>query len=132
MATTSKQMHKIYTHVCIDENWDDMAKRVTIPVSMPVDVIKKVDDVRAKLGYRSRNEVIRESIRHFIEEIEGMKIIKLRNLPRRKAKQEIWNYLQKKDVTYASDIAEDLRLDYELVLDIIRELWEEDKVEEAA
>lgn len=131
MAETTRKMHKIYTHVCTDENWDDMAKRVTIPVSMPGDVIKRVDDVRAKLGYRSRNEVIRESIRCFIEEVEGTKIIKLRDLPRQEAKQEVWDYLQKKDVTYASDIAEDLRLDYELVLDIIRELWEENKVEEA-
>lgn len=106
-------------------------KRATIPVSLPVEVIKKLDDTRAKLGYRSRNEVIRESIGRFIEEVEGMKIIKLRNVPRQKAKQEIWGYLQKKEVAYASDIAEDLRLDYRLVVDVIRELWEEEKVEEA-
>jgi metal-responsive CopG/Arc/MetJ family transcriptional regulator len=30
-------------------------------------VIKKPDDARATLGYRSRNEVIRESIRRLIE-----------------------------------------------------------------
>ncbi|MDH5443752.1 MAG: ribbon-helix-helix domain-containing protein [Hadesarchaea archaeon] len=106
-------------------------KRATIPVSLPVEVIKKLDDARAKLGYRSRNEVIRESIGRFIEEVEGMKIIKLRDIPRQKAKREIWDYLQKKEVTYASDIAEELRLDYGLVVDIIRELWEEEKVEEA-
>lgn len=111
-------------------NLDDM-KRATIPVSLPVEVIKKLDDARAKLGYRSRNEVIRESIGRFIEEVEGMKIIKLRDIPRQKAKREIWDYLQKKEVTYASDIAEELRLDYGLVVDIIRELWEEEKVEEA-
>ncbi|MDH5686141.1 MAG: ribbon-helix-helix domain-containing protein, partial [Hadesarchaea archaeon] len=93
-------------------------KRATIPVSLPVEVIKKLDDARAKLGYRSRNEVIRESIGRFIEEVEGMKIIKLRDIPRQKAKREIWDYLQKKEVTYASDIAEELRLDYGLVVDI--------------
>ncbi len=111
-------------------NLDGM-KRATIPVSLPIEVIKKLDETRAKFGYRSRNEVIRESIGRFIEEVKGMKIIKLRSVSRQKAKREIWDYLQKKDVVYASDIAEELRLDYGLVADIIREFWEEKKVEEA-
>lgn len=106
-------------------------KRATIPVSLPVEVVKKLDEARAKLGYRSRNEVIRESIDRFIEEVRGMKIIKLREMPRQEAKREIWDYLQKKEVVYTSDIADDLRLDYGLVVDIIRELWEEKKIEEA-
>ena len=106
-------------------------KRATIPVSLPAEVIKKLEETRTKLGYRSRNEVIRESIRRFIEEVEEMKIIQLREMPREKAKKEILGYLQKKEVAYPSDIADDLRLDYGLVVDIIRELWEGKKVEEA-
>jgi predicted DNA-binding protein len=109
----------------------DTMKRATIPVSLPIEIIKRLDDARAKLGYRSRNEVIRESIKHFIEEVEGMKIIKLRNLSKREAKKEILDYLRKKEVTYTSDIADELRLDYGLVIDIVRELWEEEKIEEA-
>lgn len=106
-------------------------KRATIPVSLPVELVKKLDSMRAKLGYRSRNEVIRESIRRFIEEVEEMRIIRLRDIPKQKAKEEIWDYLQKKEVAYPSDIADELRLDYGLVVDIVRELWEEEKVEEA-
>jgi len=52
-------------------------------------------------------------------------------VPRREAKREIWDYLQKKEIVYTSDIADDLRLDYGLVVDIICELWEEKKIEEA-
>lgn len=106
-------------------------KRATVPVSLPAEVIKKLDDARAKLGYRSRNEVIRESIRHFIEEVEGMRIIQLRDVSKGQARREILEYLRKKEITYPSDIAEELRLDYGLVADIIRELWEGKKVEEA-
>jgi len=111
-------------------NLSDM-KRATIPVSLPVELVKKLDSARAKLGYRSRNEVIRESIKRFIEEVEEMRIIRLRSVSRQKAKEEIWSYHKKKEVAYPSDVADELRLDYGLVVDIIRELWEEEKVEEA-
>jgi len=108
----------------------DVMKRATIPISLPIEEVKKIDDMRAKLGYRSRNEVIRESIRRFIEEVGEMKIIKLRDVPREKAKREILDYLRKKEIAYPSDISDELRLDYGLVADIIRELWEEKKVED--
>ncbi len=108
----------------------DAMKRATIPISLPIGEVKKIDDMRAKLGYRSRNEVIRESIRRFIEEVGEMRIIKLRDVPRERAKREILDYLRKKNVAYPSDIADELRLDYELVADIIRELWEGKEVED--
>jgi len=96
---------------------------------MSPEVVKRIDGARAKLGYRSRNEVVRESIKHFLDEVGEMKIIKLREVPRGKAKKEILGYLQKKEVAYPSDIADELRLDYKLVVGIIHELWEEKKVE---
>ena len=73
--------------------------------------------------------MIRESIKRFLEEVGETEIIKLRNVPKEKAKREIWNYLQKKEMAYPSDIADELRLDYRSVVDIIRELWEAKKVE---
>jgi len=126
MVENSIRFIQPYTNMDLDK-----MERATIPVSLPAEVVKKLDEARAKLGYRSRNEVIRESIGRFIEEVEGMKIIKLRDVPRREAKREIWDYLQKKEIVYTSDIADDLRLDYGLVVDIICELWEEKKIEEA-
>jgi len=106
-----------------------MQKRTTVPISLSPEFVKQIDNVRAKLGYRSRNEVIRESIKHFLDEVGEMKIIKLRKVPRKKAKKEVLDYIQKKEIAYASDVADELRLDYRLVVDIIRELWEEKKVE---
>ncbi len=120
----------IYIQTYANDKSDAMT-RATIPVSLPEETVKKLDGARAKLGLRSRNEVIRESIDRFMDEVEGMKIIKLRDVPRQKAKQEILDYIKKKDVTYASDIADDLRLDYKLVVEVVRELWGEKRVEEA-
>ncbi len=108
--------------------YDRMQKRITVPISMSPDVVKRIDVARAKLGYRSRNEVVRKSIEHFLEEVGEMKIIELRSVPKTEAKREVWDYLRKKGTAYPSDIADDLRLEYKLVVEIIRELWGEKKV----
>ena len=105
-----------------------MQKRVTVPISMSPDLVERIDIARAKLGYRSRNEVIRKSVEHFLEEAGETKIIKLRNIPKVKAKREVWEYLCRRGTAYPSDVADELRLDYRLVVEIIRELWEEKKV----
>jgi len=124
----AKQMHKFYTPVCINEDWVDMTKRATIPVSMPVDVIKRVDNVRAKLGYRSRNEVIRESVRHFLEEIEEMKVIRIRNISLKQAKKEILAYLKQRNSAYVSDIADTLGIDIQVAFKAVEELQREGEV----
>lgn len=123
------QMHKIYTLVCINGDWVDMTKRATIPVSMSVDVIKRVDNVRAKLGYRSRNEVIRESVRHFLEEIEEMKVIRIRNISLKQAKKEILAYLKQRNSAYVSDIADTLGIDIRLAFKAVEGLQREGEVE---
>ncbi len=65
-----------------------------------------------------------------LEKTAKIKVVKLRDMPKQKAKQEILDYIKKKDVTYTSNIADNLRLDYKLVVKIVRELWGEKKVEE--
>jgi len=105
-----------------------MTKRATIPVSMPVEIIKRVDNVRAKLGYRSRNEVIRESVRHFLEEIEEMKVIRIRNISLKQAKKEILAYLKQRNSAYVSDIADTLGIDIQLAFKAVEELQREGEV----
>lgn len=125
MVVTARQMHKVYTSVCINKNWVDMAERATIPVSMPVELVKRVDNARAKLGYRSRNEVIRESVRHFLEEIDEMKVIRIRNISLKQAKKEILAYLKKRNSAYVSDIADTLGIDIQLAFKAAEELERE-------
>lgn len=103
-------------------------KRVTIPVSMPAEVVEKVDAARARLGYRSRNEVIRESVKRFLEEIEEAKVIRIRNLGLRQAKEEILAYLEKHNSVYVSELAEALGLDINLAFKAVAELEREGAV----
>lgn len=119
------KMHKVNTPVCINENWVEMAERATIPVSMPVDVVERIDRARAKLGYRSRNEVIRESVRRFLEEIEEMKVIKVRDISLRQAKKEILAFLKQRNSAYVSDIAEALGIEIRLAFKAAEELERE-------
>lgn len=57
-----------------------VVKRATVPVSLPISVVKKLEELRARLGYRSRNAVIREAIRRFIEEMDEAKVLYVRNV----------------------------------------------------
>lgn len=127
MALTRK-MHNAYTTVCINEKWDEMAERATVPVSLPVDVVMRVDKARVKLGYRSRNEVIRESIRRFLEEIEEMKVVRIRDIGLGQAKKEILAYLKKRNCAYISDISEALGIDIRLAFKAAEELEREGAV----
>lgn len=97
-------------------------KRATIPVSMPVEVVKRMDAARARLGYRSRNEIIRESIKRFLEEIEEAKVIRVRDLSLRQAEEEILAYLKQHNSAYVSELAEALGLDIDLAFKAVAEL----------
>ncbi len=65
-----------------------------------------------------------------LEEGEG-EVIVLRTIPREQAKKEILDLLDKYDKLYYGDIAEQLRLDLEQVVEIVGELEKEGKIEEA-
>ena len=56
------------------------------------------------------------------------KVIVLREMSREQAKQEIQQLFSSGRTLYYSDIAEELRLDLELVVDICRELEESREV----
>ena len=61
-------------------------------------------------------------------------VIILREISREQAKQEIWQLFSGGQTLYYSEIAEELRLDLELVVDICRELQESGqiKIDESA
>ena len=90
----------------------------------------ELDVIVSKLKV-SKAEAMREAIRHYAEYVRGLEVVKYRKITKRRAKAEIQKYLKKKEVAYASDIADDLRIDYELVVESLRELWEGGEVEVA-
>jgi len=107
-----------------------VVKRATLPVSLPISVVKEIERLRARLGYRSRNDVIREAIKRFIEDFEGSKAVYVRDLTLGQAKQEIVEYLKRHGSAYVSDMAEELSMDVELAFKAVEELEKEGVVGE--
>jgi len=107
-----------------------VVKRATVPVSLPMDVVKKIEELRARLGYRSRNDVIREAIRRFIEEMEEAKVLYVKDVTLEQAKREIVKYLKRHGSTYVSEMAESLGIDIELAFKAVGELEKEGVVGE--
>lgn len=103
-------------------------ERAVYPISLDYESINALDRIVNKLNI-SKADAIREAIRYYTDYIEGLEVIKIRDIPREEAKEEILRYLKEHDRAYSSDIADALRLDLDLVNSILEELWREDKVE---
>ncbi len=58
-----------------------------------------------------------------------MRVIKIRNIGKEQAKKEILEYLARKKEADTFDVANDLKLDVDLTMQALRELWEEGEVE---
>lgn len=102
-----------------------VVKRATVPVSLPVSVVKKIEELRARLGYRSRNAVIREAIRRFIEEMKEAKVLYVRDVTLEQAEKEIVEYLKRHGSAYVSEMAESLGINVELAFKAVGELEKE-------
>lgn len=100
------------------------------PIRINAELIKELDGLVEKFGYRSRSDLVREAIVDKISELKGMEIIQIRNISKEEAKREIIEYIKGKNKVYASDIADELRLDLSLTFEIIDELFKEEKIEE--
>jgi hypothetical protein len=62
------------------------------------------------------------------DEVAGGEVVILREIPRDQAKKEIVELFNKSGTLYFSDIAENLRLDLELVVQLCEELKKEGKI----
>ncbi len=60
--------------------------------------------------------------------MERLKVIELRNIPKKQAEKEILEYIAKKGKAWTSEIADDLRLDVIRVNNILKELAEDGKI----
>ena len=69
--------------------------------------------------YMNTADFVRMSVR---EKLESIKVIDIRDTSKEKAKKEIIEYLKENRKAYPSDVADALQLDFDLVLEIIKEL----------
>lgn len=76
--------------------------------------------------YVSVSEFIRDSVR---KNIAMLKAIEFRDVSKATARKEILEYMGKHKEAYASDVAEELRLDFDLVFTVMKELGGEGVIE---
>ena len=82
-----------------------------------------------RLGAKSRSAFIREATEKYIQEVGGLKVVEIReNVSLQDAEAEILAYLRERKEAETFDIANDLRLDLDLTVKALKELWEEGKV----
>ena len=100
------------------------------PIRVDEELIKELDKLVYRFGYRSRSELVREALKDKISELKGMDIVQIREVSKEEAKEEILEYIQGRDRVYAYEIANELRLDLSLTFEVIEELFKEGKLEE--
>jgi predicted transcriptional regulator len=106
-------------------------KRYVCPVQLDDEELEALDTIVERL-HSSKSEAIREAIRSYADQLQGVEIIKIREVPRPQARKEILEFLQKRDRAWSSEIADSLRIDLSMVNSILEELWSEKRVEPAA
>ena len=75
--------------------------------------------------YMNTADFVRTSVR---EKLESIKVINVRDVSMEKAKKEVIEYLRNNKKSYPSDIADALQMDFDTVLDIIKELAKEGRI----
>ena len=79
--------------------------------------------------YLNISDFLREAVR---DRLESIKVVTVRNLDIKKARKEILDYLQKRkgEELYPDELMEELGIDLEIVLKVLKELKKEGRIEE--
>lgn len=78
--------------------------------------------------FLNESDFVRDAIRHRLAEI---KVIKCRDVDYETARKEVAGYFKRRGDAYPDEAAEDLELDFDLVMKITQELRREGTLEEA-
>jgi metal-responsive CopG/Arc/MetJ family transcriptional regulator len=105
-----------------------MEKETIVPVRFPKHELEKIDEAAKRVGAKSRSAFIREATEKHVQEVGGLRVIEIRSLGLKEARTEILAYLKEHKEAETFDIANDLRLDLDLTVKALKELWEEGKV----
>ncbi len=104
-------------------------REAVVPIRLSPDEIDSLDAAVVKLRAKSRSALIRDAIQKYIRDMGGIKVIEIRNdVTQKDAMREIVAYLKKHKEADTFDIANDLRLDLNLTVNSLNQLWEEGRV----
>jgi predicted transcriptional regulator with HTH domain len=103
-------------------------KRYVYPVQLDETELEALDVITERL-HLSKSDAIRDAVRNYAEQIKGLEVFRVREISRAQARKEILEFLNKRDRAWASEIADELRLDISFVNGILEGLWGEKRVE---
>ena len=106
-----------------------LEKEMIVPVRFPKQELQKIDEAAKRAGVKSRSAFIREATEKYIQEVGGMKVIEIReNVGIKEVRNDVLAYLKEHKEAETFDIANDLRLDLDTTVKVLKQLWEEGKV----
>ena len=87
--------------------------------------LEQIKKLVASGVYLNTSDFVGDAVR---DKLANIKIIKYRNVDYETAKREVMGYFQERGEAYASEIEEDLELDYKLICQIMDELEREGRL----
>ena len=87
--------------------------------------LEEIEKIVEEGFHMNTADFVRTSVR---EKLESIKVINVRDVSMEKAKKEVVEYLKNNKKSYPSDIADALQLDFDIVLDIVKELIKEGRI----
>ena len=106
-----------------------LEREMIVPVRFSKREIETIDKAVERAGAKSRSALIREATQEYLQKVGSLRVIEIRNdIALKDAKAEIVTYLRKHKEAETFDIANDLRLDLDLTVRALKELWEEGRV----
>ena len=117
-----------YTYKLVDRQ-KTVEKDTIVPIRFRKRELEKIDEAASRIGAKSRSAFIREATEKYIQEVGALKVIEIRqDVAVNEARAEILDYLKDHKEAETFDIANDLRLDLQLTVEVLKQLWEEGKV----
>ena len=101
-------------------------QRLVYPVDL-TGIGPELDEICSKLRL-SKADAIRNAVEAYHEQLKGIKVIELRNIPRARAEKESLAVVRERGTAYADEIADELRLDVFFVNDVLKKLAEKGMV----
>jgi len=104
-------------------------KETIVTIRFPKQELQKIDEAARRVGAKSRSAFIRQAAERYVEEVGALKVIEIReNVSLKQVSEEILAYLKQHKDSETFDIANDLRLDLDVTVKVLKQLWEEGKV----
>jgi len=77
-------------------------------------------------------QLVREAVAEYVDKLGAGKLLNLRDIPLEQARRMVEEYLRNHPgVVWPDEMAEDLGIDYRIVLSVVRDLLKEGRVKEA-